>query len=91
MATIKSDATLKTVLPNGAGAGNNGIPSTEFAALVEFCKAAEIADASLRIIEVITTDKNAPDSIRLKYSFPPCMAGLPGYKTSKDKVVGFKQ
>lgn len=91
MATIKSNASPETVLPDSVGTRSAGDASPEFAALVEFCKAAEIADTALRIIEVITTDKNAPEFIRLKYSYPPCMAGLPGYKTSKDKVVGFKQ
>lgn len=90
MATIKSDATPETVLPEGTRAGNDSSPSPEFAALIEFCLDAEKNDAALRIIEVISTDKNAPEFIRLKYSYPPCMAGLPGYKTSKDKVVGFK-
>jgi hypothetical protein len=90
MATIKIHAAPETVLPEGTRAGNDSSSSPAFAALVAFCLEAEKADESLRIIEVITTDKNAPDSIRLKYSFPPCMAGLPGYKTSKDKVVSFK-
>jgi hypothetical protein len=90
MATIKSNATPETVLPEGTREGNDSSPSPEFTALIEFCLEAEKADEALRIIEVITTDKNAPEFIRLKYSYPVCIAGLPGYKSSKDKVVSFK-
>ncbi len=91
MATAKSNATPETVFPDGSGAGNASSPSAEFSALLDFCLEAELANPALRITEVLTNDKKAPEFIRLKYSFPAVKAGTPGYKDSKDKVVSFKQ
>jgi hypothetical protein len=90
MATIKSDATPETVLPEGTRTGNSSSPSPEFISLVDFCLSAELDDPTLRILEVVSDDKNAPEFIKLKYSYPKVTLGAPGYKDSKDKVVSFK-
>lgn len=90
MATAKSNATPETVFPDSVGARGAGDASSEFAALLDFCLEAELANPALRITEVLTNYKKAPEFIRLKYSFPAVKAGTPGYKDSKDKVVSFK-
>lgn len=87
MATIKSNAAPETLLPNRIGTRGASSNSPEFESLIEFCKVAELDNAALRIIEVITDDVTSPEFVRLKYSYPAVSIGVPGYKDSKDKIV----
>jgi hypothetical protein len=87
MATIKSNAAPETLLPDRIGTRGAGSNSAEFESLIEFCKSAELDNAALRIIEVITDDVTSPEFVRLKYSYPAVTIGVPGYKDSKSKIV----
>jgi len=87
MATIKSNATPETLLPDSVGTRNASTISAEFESLIEVIKQAEEDDTNLRVIEVITDDVTSPEFVRLKYSYPAVTIGVPGYKDSKGNTV----
>lgn len=59
-----------------------------FAAIAEALRAAQDADASLRVVRVTTTAPDAPDVLRLDYSAAAVEAGaVDEYQTADGRTV----
>ena len=91
MATTKSNNTPETTLPDSGESSVSTETGVGYRALVDWIKAKEEKEPSLRVTEILTTDANAPEHERLAYSYPPvnAVANCEGYKDSKGNTVLF--
>lgn len=90
MATTKSGNTPETTLPDDGQSSDSRETSAGYRALIDWIKLKEEKDTSLRVVEILTTDTNAPAHERLAYSFPPVNEGVDGYRDAKGNTVLFE-
>lgn len=91
MATTKSNDTPETALPNDGQSSDSREEGVGYRALIDWIKAKEEKEPALRVVEILTTDANAPEHERLAYSYPAvnAVANCEGYKDSKGNTVLF--
>ena len=89
MATTKSNATPETTLPDDNRAGGTGEEIAKYHALIDWIKGKELADGSLRVVEITSDFSGVPLHERLAYSYPQVTSGANGYKDSKGNTVLF--
>lgn len=91
MAKDASIKTPETTLPDDPANGSISQPSDQFYALIDWVKALEDENKSTRVHAILTSDANAPEFVRLQYSYPPCKIGkIDGYQRGDGSVVLFE-
>ena len=87
MANPKSNDTPETTLPDDGQSSDSRETGIGYRALVDWIKLKEEKEPALRVVEITTSDTNAPSFERLNYSYPPVVSGADGYKDSKGNTV----
>jgi hypothetical protein len=90
MAKPESNDTPETALPDDGKSSDSTETGAGYRELVDWIKSKEEKDATLRVVEILTTDANAPAHERLTYSYPPVNAGVDSYRDSKGNTVLFE-
>ncbi len=87
MATDEINETPETALPADNGKRRKGAPSAKYHEQIAAILALEEENKALRVITIISDDKNAPEYQRLTYSYPAVIGGENGYIDSKGNTV----